>query len=70
MSLPIEIQEAMEQGELSIEQLKELIRLEAHEIDLTYEQAIALEAQDALPRNLIGSDLDFIIKLLPKGDEQ
>jgi hypothetical protein len=63
--LPTELQKAIEQGELTQPQLRELIRLEAEEIGLSYERAIELARARKLPRNYIGADLELLVNLLP-----
>jgi len=63
--LPTELQKAIEQGELTQVQLRELITLEAKAIGLSYAQAVKKAKAHKLPRNHIGADLGLLVKLLP-----
>jgi hypothetical protein len=63
--LPTDLQRAIEQGELTEPQLRELFRLEAQQIGLSYERAIELARARKLPRNHIGADLELLVSLLP-----
>lgn len=60
-----ELQAAIEFGELTIEQLRELIAEEAKELGLTFEDVQRLAKERALPKNAIGSDIEFLLQLLP-----
>jgi len=62
--LPTELQKAIEQGELTQPQLRELIRLEAEALGLPYERALELARAHKLPRNYIGADLELLVDLL------
>ncbi len=63
--LPTELQKAIEQGELTADQLRELIRLEAQDLGLSVDQAIQQAKEGKLPKSHIGSDLELLIDLLP-----
>jgi hypothetical protein len=63
--LPTELQMAIEQGRLTEDQLRELIRLEAQALDLDYAQAVRLARERRLPKNHIGADLELLVDLLP-----
>lgn len=63
--LPPELQRAIENGELTEDQLKELIRLEANAIGLSLEQAITKAKNGSLPKDHIGADLELLVDLLP-----
>ena len=56
--------DAMQSGEITPEQLRELITCEADEIGLTLEQAVDAARTGALPRNPIGVDLEYLIDVL------
>jgi len=63
--LPPELQKAIEQGQLTEEQLRELITLEARELSLGYTEAVKLARERRLPKNHIGADLELLVDLLP-----
>ena len=63
--LPVELQQAIEEGELTDDQLRELITLEAKAIGLTYEEAIKRAKDRTLPQSLLGADLELLVQLLP-----
>jgi hypothetical protein len=63
--LPKHLLEAMERGELSDDQLHELIALEARALGLSFDQAVAAARAGSLPKNYIGTDLELLIDLLP-----
>jgi len=56
--------DAMQSGEITPEQLRELITCEADEIGLTLEDAVEAARTGKLPRNPIGIDLEYLIDLL------
>jgi hypothetical protein len=58
------LQEAIEGGELTIEELRELIAIEAKELGLTVEEAQNAAKLGRLPKNAIGSDVEFLLQLL------
>ena len=58
------LQAAIEVGELTIEQLRELIEEEAKELGLTFEDAQRMAKEHSLPKNALGSDLEFLFQLL------
>ena len=62
--LPTDLQQAIEQGELTEAQLRELIELEAKAIGLTYEEAVKKARERRLPKNYIGADLELLVQLL------
>lgn len=63
--IPEDIIRALEAGEIAVDQLRELIRLEAVALEMSFEQAVALAQRRELPKNRIGSDIDFLVELLP-----
>lgn len=63
--LPVELQQAIEEGELTEEQLRQLVTLEAKALGLTCEEAIKRAKDGTLPRGLLGSDLELLVLLLP-----
>jgi hypothetical protein len=54
---------AIESGELSHDQLRELIADQANELGLTFDEAVASGRSGKLPRNLLGSDLALLVRL-------
>jgi hypothetical protein len=62
--LPVSLIEAIEHGELTPEQLDELISLEASALGLDYEQAVARAKAGTLPKTYIGADLALLVDLL------
>lgn len=63
--LPAELQQAIERGELTEEQLRQLIGLEATALGLDFDEAVKLARERRLPRNAIGADLELLVELLP-----
>ncbi|MBI2455100.1 MAG: hypothetical protein A3G35_16250 [candidate division NC10 bacterium RIFCSPLOWO2_12_FULL_66_18] len=63
--LPEALQEAIEKGELTEAQLRELIALEAQALGLTYEEAVRRARDRCLPKNHIAADLELLVQLLP-----
>ncbi|HET7035567.1 MAG TPA: hypothetical protein VFI42_07795 [Thermomicrobiaceae bacterium] len=62
--VPDDLVRALESGELSREQLRALITLEAGAIGLSFDDAILGARQDTLPNDPIGADLRFLVSLL------
>lgn len=62
--LPETLQQAIERGELTIEQLRELITLEAKALGQSYEEAVKKARERSLPRTHIGADLELLVELL------
>ena len=58
------LQAAIEGGELTVEELRELIALEAKELGLTVEEAQREARLGRLPKNAVGSDVEFLLQLL------
>lgn len=63
--LPRKLREAIETGELTEQQLRELITLEARELGFTYEEAVRRARERRLPHNVLGADLELLVQLLP-----
>ena len=63
--LPRKLQQAIKKGKLTSAQLRQLITLEARELDLSYAEAVRLARQRRLPRNVLGADLELLVQLLP-----
>lgn len=62
--LPKELQEAIDHGVLTQEQLRELIALEAATVGLDFDEAVRGAYEDTLPRNATGTDLKLLVSLL------
>jgi len=63
--LPLALQEAIERGELTEDQLRELIALEAQALGLSFEEAVRKARDRHLPKNILGADLELLVQLLP-----
>jgi hypothetical protein len=62
--LPTALREAIERGELTEEQLRELIAFEAQALGLDFNEAVRRAKARTLPRNYIGADLELLVDLL------
>lgn len=63
--VPQDILDALEDdGELSDEQLRQLISIEAAMIGLSFDEALAAARARTLPRNYLGSDIEFLVRML------
>lgn len=62
---PQALQDAIQNGELTQTQLRELIALEAQALGLDYDEAVKLAKERRLPKNPIGLDIELLIQLLP-----
>lgn len=62
--LPNDLQEAIDRGVLTQEQLQELIAFEAGTIGLDFDEAVRGAYEDTLPRNATGADLKLLVSLL------
>lgn len=65
MSAPLA--EAIERGELTEEQFRELIETEARALGLTYDEAIARARAGTLPRHPRGANLELLVEMLDAG---
>lgn len=59
-----DLRTALKSGELSEEQLKELITVRAANLGLTFAKAVAAFRRSALPGTADGADLGLLISLL------
>lgn len=62
--LPADLLEAIERGEVTDDQLRELIALEARAIGLSFDEALRAAKDGTLPKNYVGADLELLIDLL------
>ena len=66
--VPDHIIQALEDGEITHDQLRELIGIEAAMLGLSFEDAVASAQDDTLPRDPIGTDLRFLVFMLVRGE--
>ncbi len=59
-----ELLDALDKGELSVENLQELIEIEAVQLGLTVDEAIERARQNTLPKGSLGTGLQFNIMML------
>ena len=64
-AMPSDLLEAIERGEITLEQLRELIRIEALDLGFELEEAILRARARTLPRGLIADDLELLVGMLP-----
>ena len=64
MSASRSLRHAIEQGELTEEQLRELITLDAEILGLNIDDAIRLARARRLPKSYVGADLELLVGLL------
>lgn len=63
-AIPAELLLAMEEGELTREQVRQLIAIEAETIGLSFDEAVCLARAGQLPRTALGADLELLVELL------
>jgi hypothetical protein len=63
--LPQDLVDALDRGELTPGQLRQLIALEAEALGLDFEEAVKRARAGTLPRDAIGADLELLVELLP-----
>lgn len=64
--MPDDLLRALEEGEVTQEQLRALISLEAEELGMTFDDVVEAAKAYTLPKNALGTDLEFLIQLLQK----
>jgi hypothetical protein len=64
MTPPTALIEALKGGWITKEQLRELIRCEADELGMTYEQAEDLAQRRQLPKGPLGTDIEYLFDML------
>lgn len=62
--VPDHIINALEDGEITQDQLRELIGIEAAMLGMSFEEAVAGARDDTLPHDPIGSDLRMLAMML------
>lgn len=63
--IPADIVAGIEQGELTEEQVRRLIAVEAAQIGLSFGEAVRRARDGSLPKTVIGSDVELLVMLLP-----
>ena len=62
--MPPALREAIEQGELSQQQLRELIEFEAEDLGLSSDEAVRRAREGTLPKTEVGMDLELLVQAL------
>jgi hypothetical protein len=62
--LPQDLVDAVESGEVTQEQLRQLIEIEAGWLGLSFDEAVERAHENTLPKNYLGSDVQFLIMSL------
>ena len=63
MNMPDDLLHAIETNSMTDEQIRQLIEIEAHELGLTYDQAVQKAKEGTLPTGPLGSDIEFLAGL-------
>ncbi len=63
--VPADLLQAMEDGALTEEQLRQLITLEAAQLGLGFDEAVRRAREGSLPKTVVGSDVELLVDLLP-----
>jgi hypothetical protein len=61
--MPPDLQAAVENGELSDEQFRELITYEASLLGLDFDEAVRQARDGSLPNDAVGSDLRLLVSM-------
>jgi len=62
--MPKELLLAMESGEITKDQVRQMITIEAGQLGLTFDMAVERAHQGTLPKNALGSDVELLVDLL------
>lgn len=62
--LPQDLVDAIESGHITQEQLRQLIEIEAGWLGLTFDEAVERARQNTLPKDALGTDVQFLIMSL------
>lgn len=62
--IPPELSRAIEAGELTQEQLRQLITIEAQVMGLSFDDAVSQARARTLPHTALGSDIEMLVELL------
>ncbi|MFN8636535.1 MAG: hypothetical protein U0893_22025 [Chloroflexota bacterium] len=63
-AVPAHLLLALEDGELSQTQLRQLIGIEAEALGLAFDDAVTLARARQLPRTAVSTDLELLVELL------
>jgi len=63
--LPEHLLEAIAAGNVTIDQVRELFRLEAAALGMTFDEALAAARAGLLPNSAVGADLELLADLIP-----
>lgn len=64
VDIPEHLLRALDSGELTQDELRELITIEAEQLGLSLDEAIEAAHHDVLPKDPLGSDIQYLVKLL------
>jgi len=64
MTPPQTLIDALTSGDMTSDQLRELIRCEADELGLTLEEAVARAEDGTLPKGPLGTDIQYLLDML------
>jgi len=62
--LPKELADAIESGDITQEQLRQLIKIEAGWLGLSFDEALERARTNTLPKDALGTDIQFLIMSL------
>lgn len=62
--LPQDLVDAVESGEVTRDQLMRLIKFEAKELGLTFDEAVEHARNNTLPKNYLGSGIQSYVMML------
>jgi hypothetical protein len=62
--LPRDLLAAIAAGDVTIDQVRELFRLEAEALGMSFDEALSAAREGHLPNNPVGADLDLLADLL------
>lgn len=62
--LPQDLIDSIESGHITQEQLRQLIEIEASWLGLTFDEAVERARQNTLPKDYLGSDIQFLVMSL------
>ena len=63
-NLPQSLLDAFESGDLTRNQIEQLIRVEAEQIGLSFDEAMTLARHHSLPKDPVGTDIQFLAMML------
>jgi hypothetical protein len=63
--LPYDLVQAMDEGELTVDQLRQLIEFEGRALNLDFDEVVKRARTGDLPATTLGTDLRFLVGMLP-----